>query len=181
MLIRMLVILLVPLTLAACGTSPQNCSQFNPGTSDFRLCRAEQGSKEYQFRVGMEHFVNDDFRLARDWFIRSSRDEYDTRTEELELNMSRAGAGYNHTTREATEDGNEAAAFMMARIYGEGLGVPQDQNRSKTYEKLAGNMTVEVEEIRSGHIIRVKKLSTLNLRKTEPRSAFELYSFQIIP
>lgn len=177
---RLFAYLLIPLVLTSCGTTQHNCSLLYSQTKEFWHCRAKEGSKEHQFRIGMEYFVKDDFRLAHDWLKKSSQDEYQVETRGLS-SKSRLGVGYSHAVREITEDGNEAAAFMMARIYAEGLGVGQDQNRAKTYEDLAETKIVEIEETGSGYVIRVKKLSTLNLIQKKERNFFELYSFEVMP
>lgn len=161
--------------LVGCVSAPKDCEIYPRQCSEYRQCRAEQGSKEYQFRVGMEHFVIGDYSRARNWLSKSSGDRVIYNREELSLGTSSIGNAEYRANRQVSEEGNQAANFMMARLYEEGLGVGQDTARAEDYLRRSEGNQVEIKETNDRYTVTIYAPSTLS----PDRRLFELYSFEI--
>lgn len=168
-------LILLSLLLSACASTPISCELFEWGTSDFRHCRAEQGSKEYQFRLGMEYFVMGNYSHARKWLEESSKDEFPMNAREFRNGAASIDDGYSSKTRRQGKDGNEVANFMMARLYDEGLGVPHDTARAADYKQRSGGKQVAIKKTNGGFTIIIYSPSTIH----PDQRLFELYSFVI--
>lgn len=177
MIFRIILFLPIILALSNCEGTRQNCSLFDTKSSEFRLCRADQGSKEYQFRIGMEKFVLEDYDTAINWFRKSSNDDITFLSEQFGSSNAKLQETYTRRIPSVKENGNKAASFMLARVYSEGLGVTEDPTRSDLYAIQADGYSVVIEENSKQYIIRVNKRTSLHLRKDNQDSSFVLYSF----
>ena len=174
-------IVLLSLLASGCATTPKNCGIFERATSEYRLCRADQDSKEYQFRVGMEKYVLGDYRSARQWLVRAAS----ANTKSTKTNMMLdQGAGLadnlSHDRREVIEEGVEAAAYMLSIMYQDGIGVRTNEGRAARYQKQAGNWVVVVEETPQSYIIHVKSKMSPTSVSDEPLHLHELYAFKVL-
>ena len=165
--------------MSSCASTSKNCGLFERSSSEYRLCRAEGGSKEYQFRVGMEKYVYKDFRDAKRWFHKAASDKMKKYSAlGLMPNTDTGLAETNtHYTEEVSEEGNEAAAYMLATMYRDGVGVSVNKKTADGYASKAGKWVVVVDETPDHFLIHIK---TRTNKPDQAQELYELYAFKVL-
>ncbi|MCP5381744.1 MAG: sel1 repeat family protein [Kordiimonadaceae bacterium] len=172
-------VILFSVLLRGCATVKQSCGVFERGSMNYRLCRAENGSKIYQFRYAMELYVIGDVDEARKWLIKASKDDVSYNKQDIDPNGLMSGKNISVTSSKTLEKGDEAAAYMLAKFYFEGLGVKADKKSAEYYRTSARNTVVEIEELSDRFRIHIKTKMAILRNGADENELYELYSFRI--
>ena len=108
--------------IGSCATTSRDCFSLERGTHEFRKCRANDGSKEYQYRMGVQEMLLGNHKSSRDWLKKAAR----TNPTEKIVRNSSADTLIDEKFKMKIanpEKGNEAANFILGMIYKEGIGV----------------------------------------------------------
>ncbi len=165
--------------ITGCASVQQDCFLFDRNSDEFKVCQAEQGSKEFQFRLGMDYFVRGDYGEAKSWFKKSAKQEASYSVRIYDAFQSGLADNSTYRDRHVEEDGNEAAAYMLFKMYEEGIGGRPNANQAERYLKVAKNKIVTYEETTNGYLVRVKSRSTIQRSSDQPPRVFDLYTFRV--
>jgi len=172
-------VIFISILLSGCATMQQNCGVFERGSSEYRLCHAKKGSKIHQFRYAMELFVKNDIENARDWLFRAAKDDVSYTNRNIDPMGLISDNNPTVRDKEVGEKGDKAAAFMLAKIYDEGLGIKVDRDKADYYRTKAGNTVVEIEELSDRYTIKLKTKMVIMSNGENKEGLYDLYSFKI--
>ena len=165
--------------LAGCAGEPLDCGLYERGSSDFRHCRASEGSKEFMFRLGVEKYVLGDYEAAEEWLKRALKNEVLKSHAEVPI----PGRSINDTIRyedvKLREKGIGAAGYILSMMYRDGKGVSKSADRAQRYLEQAGNTIIEFEDKQSQYIAHVKNRGFYPEEDGSYRY-FPVYSFNIV-
>lgn len=179
-LLKILIFVTMTIMITSCVTQVQKCSGLTRGTSDYRLCRAEAGSKEFQYRAGMETYLLGDISKARKWLKRAAKSSSGIK----KVRTFSADDPVYDTTQTVKfsepERGHEGAAFMLAKLHSEGMDVRINEGQVAFYRRRSNALHIEIEEYQDHFKIKNMRItsSPTNSDKLK-RSMFELYSFNV--
>ena len=157
-LIKYFVLLGVVGVLSSCATKRTECDISLRGTSEYRLCRAEHGSKEFQYRVGMEEFLLGNQESALKWFKRSAKFISNQKDVYIPPEGQRLFGQNLEFDNGDPIRGNEAAFFMLADIYDQGNGVRVDKRKAVDYKRRAINIEVDVIENDDHYVVKNRRI-----------------------
>ena len=169
------------LLIYGCATTPVNCELLSHGTSEYRHCRADEGSKEYQFRVGMEAFVYRDYEKARKYFKHaareiSSRNQISVPSYHNDNPLERT----NIERRNEEEKGHKGAHFMLAEMYKKGIGVAMNDRLAAKHIEKSVNRQINIEEQFSRYIIKTMAKIAFSSDPDKVGELFEYSTFNIM-
>ncbi len=171
----------LPLLVRGClTTSPEDCRDvYAPDSHDYIVCRAEQGSKEHQFRLGMDYFVRGEHAPAIGWFEDSAADDTTVNSIPVDIFGNGFSDGFTHRIRTLNEGGNKAAAYMLAKIYTEGIGTQADPEQVEIYAAKSGDIEVNYQPSLGSFVVMVMNRDAVRLveGRREDVTA-ELYRFR---
>lgn len=139
-IIKYFAIIFISLCLTSCGTFRKDCSQLYSGfgqeeSLEYRSCRAGNGDKEYEFRLGMEAYLLGKYKEARTLFQSAAYDEPST------ISIYQPPVG-NHKygsilriDNGLAEAGHLSAKYMLSEIYRNGKGVKTNIKRADKFLK----------------------------------------------
>lgn len=127
--------------------------------------------------MGVQEMLLGNHKSSRDWLRKAAKTNAATKT------VRNSGVdGYideTFTMKAANaEKGNDAAKFVLAMIYSDGVGVEKDEERAVRYKELARRVEVEIEEYD-----RFYKIITYRITQKDDNDniikKFELNNFQV--
>lgn len=163
--------------ISSCESTSRDCFIFGRGSHEFRECRAYEGSKEYQYRMGVQEMLLGNHKPSRDWLRKSAR----TNPVEKTVRNRDADALIDEKFKMKIanpEDGNEAANFILGMIYKEGIGVPKDITRGESYYRSARNIDVNIEDFESYYKVITYRVVERNL-DGKVIEKFQINNFQV--
>lgn len=178
--IRISLVFLVLALVTGCAGKPLNCDLFQMKSSDYRQCRANEGSKEYQFQVAMEAYVRGDYSKSKKFLNRAAREisavqvvkfgskYYDTPADQV--NFERRDGGGN---------GHKGAHFMLGEMYRNGTGVKSNGRLAARHTASAANRQIKIEEQQDKYIIRTMARIDFSSDPSKIGNFFEYSVFNI--
>lgn len=173
-----IIILFLVLILSSCVTTGEECDFSLRGTSEYSLCRASQGSKEFQYRAGMEAFLLGDQDAAKKWFKRSAKFISNKKSVYVPPEVDDYIINYDEFKNGDPERGHEAAFYMLAKIYDEGIGVKVDTKKSRDYARRAAKLEIDVVENERNFSVQTRRILSRN-ENGDVEKSFELSSFKV--
>ncbi len=176
-------VILISLAILAtgCATVPsEDCSSYDVASYAYMDCMAATGSKEFQFRLGMDYLVKNQFAQAVSWLEDAAADDTTVNSIPVDVFGTGFSDGFSRRTRTVNQEGKEEAAFMLAKIYGEELGGLRDPDKVEDYKAKAGAITVSYQESGDGFLVQVFNTDAKRLvQGGQEHFTSEIYSFRI--
>ena len=163
--------------IGSCATTSRDCFSLERGTHEFRKCRANDGSKEYQYRMGVQEMLLGNHKSSRDWLKKAAR----TNPTEKIVRNSSADTLIDEKFKMKianTEKGNEAAKFILGMIYKEGIGVTKDITRGLFYDSSARHIVLTIKEFENYYNVITYRVVERDLNDNVIEK-FELNNFQV--
>ncbi len=124
----------------------EDCTPYEFGTFEYRECQAGNGSKAFQFQLGMEMYVIGEFDTARKLFEQSAERISPTMSIYQPPIGNESYGTIHRFDNPNAHPGNNAARYMLSRMYTLGQGVTVNERRAERYREDAGGVLVRVME-----------------------------------
>lgn len=165
----------------SCVPKIQNCAGLTRGTTDYRLCHAEAGSKEFQYRAGMEAYLLGDMGEGRKWLKRAVKSDTGFKKVKEYSPLDQIYETTQAVKFTEKERGHEGAAFMLAKLHSEGADVRINKEQASLYRGRSKALHIEIEEFADHFNVKNMRItSSAFVDSNLKRSMFELYSFNVM-
>ncbi len=133
--LKISVIFIGMIMLSSCGMMRSDCSTVRDDDAAYRECMANQGSKDFQYQLGLEAYENEDYDTAIKWLKRATVVRVDNLPYYAEMERPRRGTVAAMNVRKP-DPGHRGAMRLLANMYEQGIGVDVDLNQAKRYREM---------------------------------------------